>query len=85
MSEDHDAGMPPVPSARLARMKRVALAKFIRHQLVMSREQFSLAYGIPVETLRSWERHEAEPTPGEMAYLKLIQRAPELARLEAAE
>ena len=85
MSDDDDVAMPPIPPERLARMKRVSLAKFIRHELAMSREQFAEAYGIPLDSLRAWERHEAEPTPAETAYLKLIQRAPELARMEAAE
>ena len=82
---DMNLDMPPVPAERLARMKRVALAKFIRHHLAMGQDEFALAYGIPPDTLRAWERHEAEPTPAEIAYLRLIEREPQRARLVPAE
>ena len=38
-----------------------------------------------METLRAWERHEAEPTPAETAYLRLIEREPERAKLLPAK
>ena len=51
----------------------------------MSREEFAAAYGIPLETLVAWERHRAEPSEVELAYLRLIEREPEMARAHVAE
>ena len=76
-----DPDNPPLSDERLARFCRPALAKRIRHKLRMGRETFSAAYGIPMETLRAWERHEVEPTAVEIAYLRLIEREPELAKV----
>ena len=42
------------------------------------------AHGIPLETLRAWERHQVEPTEVELAYLRLIEREPEMAKLQVA-
>ena len=69
----------PIPPERLARMGR-PLAKVVRHQLRMTREDFAAAYGIPLATLVRWERLEAEPTATELSYLKLIARNPEAAK-----
>ena len=81
-----DPDNPPLTPEQLARFRPPSLAKKVRHKLHLGRDSFAVAYGIPLDTLRAWERHEAEPTATEMAYLKLIEREPELARLrEAAE
>ena len=80
-----DPDARPIPPERLAKARRGALAKVVRHKLRMGRESFSETYGIPMETLRAWERHEAEPTPAETAYLKLIEREPEMAKLVPAK
>ena len=76
-----DPDNPPTPRERLARMRRVSAAKFIRQKLAMSQDQFSIAYGIPLDTLKAWERHQAEPGPVELAYLRAIERAPEATRV----
>ncbi len=84
--EDIDAGAlsdpdnPPIPPERLARMRRVSPAKFIRQRLAMSQETFAATYGIPLDTLAAWERHEAEPSPAELSYLRAIERSPEATR-----
>ena len=57
----------------------------VRHKLHMGRETFAAAYGIPLETLRAWERHQVEPTEVELAYLRLIEREPEMAKMQVAE
>ena len=85
-----DPDAQPIPPERLAKMRRPSLAKVVRHRLHLGQETFATAYGIPLDKLRAWERHEAEPTEVELAYLRLIERAPELARvpttaLEAAK
>jgi DNA-binding transcriptional regulator YiaG len=56
----------------------------VRLKLHMGRETFAAAYGIPLETLRAWERHQAEPTEVELAYLRLIEREPEVAKTRVA-
>ena len=76
-----DPDNPPLTDEQLARFRRPALAKRIRLKLRMGRETFAAAYGIPMETLKAWERHEVEPTAVEIAYLRLIERAPELAKV----
>ena len=75
-----DPDNPPTPPERLARMRRVSPAKFIRQKLGMSQDAFSAAYGIPLDTLQAWERHAVEPGPVELAYLRAIARAPEATR-----
>ncbi len=75
-----DPDNPPTRPDRLARTRRVAPAKFIRQRLAMGQAEFSAAYGIPLETLKAWERHEAEPGPVELAYLRAIEREPKATR-----
>ena len=72
-----DPDNPPLSPKQLASPpRRVAFAKRLRWKLRMSREAFASAYGIPEATLRAWERHEAEPSPAELSYLRAIQAAP---------
>ena len=70
-----------VPSTleQLARMRRISPARYIRQKMGMSHRKFAEAYGIPLETLLTWERHEAEPSAVELAYLQAIERNPDIA------
>jgi putative transcriptional regulator len=79
-----DPDNPPLTDEQLAQFRRPALSMNVRLKLRMGRESFSAAYGIPVETLKAWERHEAEPTAVEIAYLRLIEREPEMTRMPVA-
>ena len=79
-----DPDNPPLTDEQLAQFRRPALSMKVRLKLRMGRETFSAAYGIPVETLRAWERHEVEPTGVEIAYLRLIEREPEMAKTQVA-
>lgn len=72
-----DPDNPPLTDEQLARMRPVALAKRIRWKLGLSREEFARRYQLPVETVRAWERHEAEPDATARAYLHVIEREPE--------
>ena len=72
-----DPDNPPLTPEQLARFRRVSPAKFIRHKLGMSLEAFADAFGIPAATLRAWERHEAEPSPAELTYLRTIGQGPD--------
>lgn len=75
-----DPDNPPIPPERLAALRRVSPAKLIRQKLGLSRDAFSEAYGIPLDILRAWESHRAEPSTVELAYLRAIERAPEATR-----
>lgn len=79
-----DPDNPPLTDEQLARFRRPALSMRVRLKLRMGRETFSAAYGIPVETLKAWERFKAEPTEVELAYLRLIEREPEMAKVRVA-
>ena len=79
-----DPDAQPISPERLATWRPPALSKVIRQKLGMTRQRFTDVYGIPVEAQQAWERNEAAPTATEIAYLRLIERAPDLARLTAA-
>ena len=59
----------------------MSFAKHVRQKLAMSREDFAASYGIPLETLNAWERHEVMPSAVEEVYLRLIEREPEAAKV----
>jgi DNA-binding transcriptional regulator YiaG len=77
-------GQSPLTAERLSRMRRVSRARFVRRKLGLSLEQFSASYGIPVEILRGWERHQTVPNVVESAYLDAILKAPDAIRRPAA-
>lgn len=78
-----DPDNPPLTDEQLAQFRRPSLAMKVRHKLRKSREAFAAAYGIPLETLQAWERHQAEPTEVELTYLRLIEREPEMTKMPA--
>jgi putative transcriptional regulator len=78
-----DPDNPPLTDEQLAQFRRPSLAMRVRRALRMSRETFATAYGIPLETLQAWERLQAEPTEVELAYLRLIEREPEVTKMPA--
>jgi putative transcriptional regulator len=79
-----DPDNPPLTDAQLTEFRRPALSFTVRRKLHMSRETFAAAYGIPLETMVAWERHRAEPSEVELAYLRLIEREPEMTKLQVA-
>ncbi len=77
-----DPDAQPISPEQAEAMRRPRpLSKVVRNKLRMTRQTFGETYGIPLDTLSAWERHEAEPTPVETAYLRLIEREPERAKL----
>lgn len=76
-----DPDAQPISLERLAAAPTQSRAKAVRQRLHMGRETFASRYGIPLDTLTAWERHKAEPTPAEVAYLNLIAREPEIAKV----
>ena len=82
VARDPDA-VPTIPES-LARMRRISPARLIRQKLGLSYRKFSEVFGIPEETLPAWERHEAEPSVVELAYLRAIERNPDGVRKVSA-
>jgi putative transcriptional regulator len=54
--------------------------KILRKKLKLSQREFSAVYHINIETLRKWEQHQRDPDSISRAYLKCIQKNPELIR-----
>ena len=79
-ASDPDAA-PVKLRAGTTKAKRVSFARHVRLKLAMTRESGAMAYGIPLDILKVWESHQAHPSPVEEAYLKLIDREPELAKV----
>ena len=75
-----DPDNPILTPELLARMRRISPARFIRQKLRMTPKGFAEAYEIPLETLQAWERHLSEPTSVELAYLRRIERFPDVMR-----
>jgi DNA-binding transcriptional regulator YiaG len=82
-SSDPD-GSPTTPE-QVSTWSPPRLPKVIRHKLDMPRRRFADAYGLPVETRSAWERNLAASTAIEVAYLRLIERARDTAKPQAAE
>jgi putative transcriptional regulator len=72
-----DPDAQPLTDAKLARMKRVPLAKTLRRALGLTQEEFAARYRIPVGTLRDWEQGRSEPDQPARAYLTVIANDPE--------
>jgi DNA-binding transcriptional regulator YiaG len=53
----------------------------LRRELNLTQEQFALTYGIDVETLRNWEQGKRHPDRAAEAYLRVIERMPDVARV----
>ncbi len=72
----------PWTDEQLAKVKRrpIPLAFRIRRKLQLSQEQFASAIHIPVGTLRDWEQYRCEPDAAALAYLEVIDAAPDLVR-----
>lgn len=72
-----DADNPPLTSEQLQGFRRVSLARHVRLFLGLSREAFAARFHLPVETVRDWELHRAEPDAAAQVLLQVIARDPE--------
>jgi putative transcriptional regulator len=52
----------------------------LRKKLKLSQQKFAEAYRINPETLKKWEQHKRTPDSISCAYLKCIEKKPELIR-----
>ena len=50
----------------------------IRKRLGLSQTSFSARFGLSLHTLRNWEQGKRTPDPAARAYLKVIEKAPEV-------
>lgn len=50
----------------------------LRKKLKLTQKEFSITYRINPETLKKWEQHKREPDSISRAYLKCIQKEPDL-------
>lgn len=73
-----DPDAQPRTKEQLDRMRPMPLSMRIRWDLGLSRAEFSLRFGIPLNTLIDWERGKLEPDAGAVAYLKVIQAEPDV-------
>lgn len=52
--------------------------KAIRNNLGLSQASFSARFGLSLHTLRNWEQGKRKPDPAARAYLKVIEKAPDV-------
>jgi len=52
--------------------------KAIRQQLGLSQASFSARFGLSLHSLRNWEQGKRTPDPAARAYLKVIEKAPDV-------
>ena len=52
--------------------------KAIRQGLGLSQASFSARFGLSLHTLRNWEQGKRTPDPAARAYLKVIEKAPNI-------
>jgi DNA-binding transcriptional regulator YiaG len=60
-------------------------SRVIRMKLGLTQEEFAARHHIPLRTLRDWEQHRSEPDLATRAYLKVIDREPDMVARALAE
>lgn len=80
--ERHQAAMSdpdaiPMTKEQLHNAPRLFPVRNLRRALELTQEEFSRRYGIPLETLRDWERGRVIPDQAVRSYLTVIARDPE--------
>lgn len=73
--EDFDVSVAGLERGLMGRRFRV-----LRHRLSMSQEEFAATFGIPVKSIRQYERSLHMPPLGVRAYLTVIEAEPEMVR-----
>ncbi|QQP93502.1 helix-turn-helix domain-containing protein (plasmid) [Skermanella sp. TT6] len=72
-----DPDAQPLTAARLTGMRKVVNLKKRRERLGLTQQAFADAYGIPVGTLRDWERRRRTSDAPARANLEVIDTDPE--------
>ncbi|MDR1909300.1 MAG: helix-turn-helix domain-containing protein [Spirochaetaceae bacterium] len=52
--------------------------KAIRERTGLSQASFACRFGLSLYTLRNWEQGKRQPDPAARAYLKVIEKAPDV-------
>ena len=52
--------------------------KKIREKMGLSQSSFANRFGLSVYSLRNWEQGKRQPDPAARAYLKVIEKAPDI-------
>ena len=52
--------------------------KAIRENMGLSQSSFANRFGLSVYALRNWEQGKRQPEPAARAYLKVIEKAPDI-------
>jgi len=52
--------------------------KAIREKIGLSQASFANSFGLSVYSLRNWEQGKRRPDPAARAYLKVIEKAPDI-------
>ena len=53
--------------------------KSVRTRLDMTQEQFALRFGLDIDAVQNWEQGRCRPDRATASYLRVIDRAPEMA------
>jgi len=69
-------GLPP--DSYTVHIPTVVDVKAIRNNLGLSQASFSARFGLSLHTLRNWEQGKRTPDPAARAYLKVIEKAPDV-------
>ena len=72
-----DPDNPPLTAEELVRTRPGGTPKLIRQRLNLTQEQFAERFGVPLGTLRDWERGARRPTGAARTLLRVIDKDPE--------
>lgn len=56
----------------------------IRENMGMTQVGFAASFGLSLHTLRGWEQGKRKPDPAARAYLRVIEKAPDIVRAALA-
>lgn len=55
--------------------------KAIRENMGMTQARFAASFGLSLYTLRGWEQGKRKPDPAARAYLRVIEKAPDIVHI----
>ncbi len=75
-----DPDNPPMTADELARVRPGWTPKAIRERFNLTQEEFAARFGVPLGTLRDWERGARMPSGAAQTLLRVIDKEPEAVR-----
>lgn len=73
-----DPDNPLLTGREMAAVRTARLIKSVRSARKLTQQEFAARYRIPVGNVRDWEQGRSIPDKTALAYLSVIERAPEL-------